>query len=528
MADSTGLQDKARIQIDADLARLMESGGRLPVHPMVLLKLMELGKRPDASPAAYAEVISTSNSLLTKIMTTVNSSWFGVRHRVGKILQAVNLLGTANVRILSITHCVAAVHSRSKLDHALLDQYWQGGLLKAVAARYVAERMDPAVADEAFLIALLQDMALPLMHQAGPEFYESTLLHGPIASDALCAQEQRRFGADHARIASRLCESLGLPADFGPLLANHHSWAALREVCPSGALAESIYVGALFPHVVAHWHGPDAEAVARRFADLFGPGQEAVAQSLEDIQREYQRLSSTVRPASGKRLNLPELLSEATGEIADITTGLVGQIQAMMNSAVQMGQDLAGLDAAGSLRQEPAQEDPLTGTLTRRGLHLVGSAQLDLLRQTESSVTVVYVDVNGLIAVNDRFGYGKGDEALRCVSDGMRAAFGASAVVSRYSGDEFVAVIGGLTCEQARQAVQSLSATVRKNRPAGDKGPIPVELSIGALWRPQAPSGAAIDSLIQSADALAFESRRNGGGRIAFDPSHAEQPNRRG
>lgn len=496
----------------AALKTRLSAGARLPISPSVFMKLMELGKRADASPADYAKVIETSNALVSKLLATVNSSWFGVRHRVNKVLQAVNLLGTANVRVLAISHCLAAVHAKVKLPDEVLEQYWHGGLLKAVAARLHTERRDADSADEAFLISLLQDIALPLMHEVSASLYEQTIFARAVQPAELREAERKAFGMDHAQAGRLLSQCLGIPFELHDMLEFHHDAPRLAELCPSPALAEGITFASLLPHVPRHWSATDiatAAAMARE-------GQVELPALVEEIQREFQRLASQIRPAGAETVDLPALLEEASGELADTTGFMVGQIHSMMSNAVQADHDLTAMTLETVQLHEQVREDPLTGLLNRAALDQAGGELLDRLRCQGGALAAVFVDVDDFKTVNDRFGHARGDELLQQLAQRMRQVLGAEAVIARYGGDEFVALLGGVERRAARETLDALLASVAVRPFECDGESIVVSLSVGAVWQPRVGPDQALDDVVRRADELMYRSKTGGKASLTF------------
>jgi diguanylate cyclase (GGDEF)-like protein len=81
--------------------------------------------------------------------------------------------------------------------------------------------------------------------------------------------------------------------------------------------------------------------------------------------------------------------------------------------------------------------DDTTRIANRRGFVAMSEGLANLARRTGLTVTVLYLDVDGLGEINQAFGQPEGDRALRAVAKLLRGAFRASDVIARLGGDEF-------------------------------------------------------------------------------------------
>jgi len=65
-------------------------------------------------------------------------------------------------------------------------------------------------------------------------------------------------------------------------------------------------------------------------------------------------------------------------------------------------------------------------------------------RRAGDAVFCSFIDVDGLKAVNDRYGHDAGDRVILAVAQAIQATFRATDVLARWGGDEFVIVgLGG-------------------------------------------------------------------------------------
>jgi diguanylate cyclase (GGDEF)-like protein len=87
-----------------------------------------------------------------------------------------------------------------------------------------------------------------------------------------------------------------------------------------------------------------------------------------------------------------------------------------------------------------AVRDHLTGVANRRGLAMVGSQLVENARRQGDAVHCLFVDIDGMSAVNDTCGHAAGDEVIVAVADALREVTRATDVVARWSGDEFCVV----------------------------------------------------------------------------------------
>ena len=501
----------------AQLQKWLAGNHRLPIQPTVFLKLMELGKKSDASPNDYAKVINTSQSLASKILSAVNSSWYGVRYEVKDTARAVNLLGIVSVRLLAITQCVAAVHDNIQLDAEILEKYWEAGMVKAQAALYMAERLNSPSSDEAFVAGLMQDMAMPVMHQFCPELYDQ-FMGESIEVSELCDREREIFGMDHGEVAAKLASGLGIPDLLCDLLLMHHQDpSAMKSHASTPALAEAVRFAGLFPHILSGWEESQAAQTRSMIEQSLGDSENSTCEILAEIQRRYTELAGYVRPGKSKKMDLAQLLREATGEVADTTESMVGQIQSLMSNATQVDSKLAAVSVEAMRLQEQTEQDALTGVLNRHGLEMQGPQELKRIREAGLGLMLLFGDLDGFKHLNDRFGHATGDTALQHAASILRATFGPTALVSRYGGDEFVVLLGGLAgCAQAKSLALECIGTLKQGLTDVSGRTIELYMSIGGIWEHDSTSKSDLHDLLTTADQLMYQSKASGESTVVF------------
>jgi diguanylate cyclase (GGDEF)-like protein len=151
-----------------------------------------------------------------------------------------------------------------------------------------------------------------------------------------------------------------------------------------------------------------------------------------------------------------------------------------------------------------ATTDELTGLANQRGLYEVVREIPGKLRKKGLDLTVVYVDVDDLKSVNDRYGHAAGDALIRSVAEVLRAAFREHDTIARVGGDEFAVLITSPSQEDAEDLVE------RAHQRLADKG---ISASLGSASASSAAPDFDTNTLLERADAAMYEAkmiRKNG------------------
>ena len=142
--------------------------------------------------------------------------------------------------------------------------------------------------------------------------------------------------------------------------------------------------------------------------------------------------------------------------------------------------------------------DELTGAL-RRGAGLAAlQREMDRSRRVPGKgLVVIFIDVDGLKAVNDRDGHAAGDERLRETVAALRERLRSYDLVVRYGGDEFLCVLTDSSAIDAERTAASLRDQVTRRTGGG--------ISVGIA---ELTAGDSVDALVERADAALYAGRR--------------------
>ena len=156
-----------------------------------------------------------------------------------------------------------------------------------------------------------------------------------------------------------------------------------------------------------------------------------------------------------------------------------------------------------------ALQDPLTGLANRVLMDDRLRTALARADRHGALTGVLFLDLDGFKAVNDRHGHHVGDEVLKAVARRLRAVLRPADVVARIGGDEFVAICEELHGVEEAHAIASRVEVAIAAPIATDAGPLTVHASVG-LALAEAAEGADPDDLVRRADEAMYRAKQAG------------------
>jgi diguanylate cyclase (GGDEF)-like protein len=189
------------------------------------------------------------------------------------------------------------------------------------------------------------------------------------------------------------------------------------------------------------------------------------------------------------------------------TTPTHDQLRLLYGLASQVGLALA----QGQLQRvrEEAATDPLTGLLNRRAILDELATFVARARRGNGRLAVLFCDLDGFKAVNDRGGHEAGDRTLRVVAGAVRNALRQGDVVGRIGGDELLVIAGDAAVADAMVLANRIGGAVRAT--AGADG---LDISIGIAAYPADAVDA--DALLAASDQAMYRGKTRGPGRVTL------------
>ncbi len=144
--------------------------------------------------------------------------------------------------------------------------------------------------------------------------------------------------------------------------------------------------------------------------------------------------------------------------------------------------------------EEKMDKDELTGLYNKR---FVDNMLQLLIENKEIEFGVMFVDINGLKAVNDKFGHECGDKLILAVAKATTSAVRENDYIARVGGDEFIVILNGSTendCDSIEnRVIHNLAMHNESNE-------FPVSASIGCVFVDRKNKNRTVEEIIEEAD----------------------------
>jgi diguanylate cyclase (GGDEF)-like protein/PAS domain S-box-containing protein len=158
---------------------------------------------------------------------------------------------------------------------------------------------------------------------------------------------------------------------------------------------------------------------------------------------------------------------------------------------------------------EQARTDALTALANRRAATEALATELERARRYQRPLSIVIFDLDHFKDVNDRHGHEAGDKMLIAFAEVLKATARGTDVVSRWGGEEFLAIVFEAEADAACAFAERVRAELRDRAPlsriGGDRSVLTVSAGVATLG----PEDDA-ETLLRRADRALYEAKESG------------------
>lgn len=190
---------------------------------------------------------------------------------------------------------------------------------------------------------------------------------------------------------------------------------------------------------------------------------------------------------------------------ADMTPAVQSAVQTLLGEIDDLRGEVGRLKAQLADLEGLADSDALTPVLNRRALLRELGRIRTFAQRYGSAASLIYFDLDGLKAVNDRLGHAAGDAALKAVAQRLSENVRESDVVGRMGGDEFAVILVQADAVVAEGKAQGLQRAIEREPMRFGDWSAPLHISYGIC---QISQDLEPEAIVAAADRAMYAAKR--------------------
>ena len=168
--------------------------------------------------------------------------------------------------------------------------------------------------------------------------------------------------------------------------------------------------------------------------------------------------------------------------------------------------------------EKERDQDFLTELLNRRAFYRRIDRLFEFEREKIKTAVFIMFDLDSLKYVNDTYGHVYGDMYIKGMADGLKETLPETSIISRLSGDEFIAIVYGYDSkDELRNIIRNMRNSFNNRAIELNSGQkYSIQFSAGISWYPD--DGRDYKSLLKYADFAMYKVKNSSKGKIGeFD-----------
>lgn len=207
-------------------------------------RVMAITSNPDSNLTELMEVIKYDQNITANLLRTCNSSYFGLKKKVGSVKQAVTLLGLDKVASLVVMEASSHNFKKAQRGYDLKEgELWQYSVASALIAQDLAEKRHLKNIPLIFTSALLKDIGKVILSTYVKDSFQNISKLVQEEDLSFIEAEKEVIGIDHAELGAEVAERWNFSPEMVDIVRSHHDpdKATLNDLSiPITYLADSI------------------------------------------------------------------------------------------------------------------------------------------------------------------------------------------------------------------------------------------------------------------------------------------------
>ncbi len=261
--------------------------------PLIHERLTQAINNPRASISDITLIISEDQGLCFRILKLANSPMFGYHKNIDTITKAATIIGTQQLRDLSMAVSVINVFKDIPEDILNMTAFWRHSISTGIMARIIASHRRETNVERFFVAGIMHDIGQLIMSTSMPVLLRE-MIERCNESDRFLFQLQRsELGFDHADVGGELLKKWKIPVIISEPVACHHDPARAAVYPQEAAL---LHIADLFAHAIqAGTSGESCVPVLNEAAwDCLNIPESAIAGIIQQADEQIEKTLETI------------------------------------------------------------------------------------------------------------------------------------------------------------------------------------------------------------------------------------------
>jgi HD-like signal output (HDOD) protein len=203
--------------------KLLAKGDKLQMVPAVAMKALAMAKDPECSISEFASVVERDVKLAADILRITNSAFYGARHQILNLRQAVVRLGFAHCRNVILAASLGSMMKRMPLSEAWLQTVlWRHAVLTGILSVKLNQQLKLGFGGEEFAAGLIHDVGRSLIGVVAPNHLTAADPLDFEESPEMLLREQEILRTDHCELGGWFMAHNKLPEPLVEVVQFHH------------------------------------------------------------------------------------------------------------------------------------------------------------------------------------------------------------------------------------------------------------------------------------------------------------------
>jgi diguanylate cyclase (GGDEF)-like protein len=478
----------------------------LPVLPGIAVKILEKIGDSDTSLHQLAEILAADPTLSAKVLSVVNSPFFGLKNKITNLPHAVSLLGEESLKYMALSFSFLKIFKgNNKFDYS---SFWRESLTCAVISRLISRAVGRSDAEDIYFLGLIHNIGILALVQSHPEQYAIVIKRVEEDNIDYHIAENEIFGCNHMDIGTFLIDTWGLPKIFSlPILNHHYPENISMEHGKELICAKIIHLSC---QICRFLHAEDRALnltmVNQLISDYEMTRQVDLVSIVKEACNHIEPLLELFNVTKYDNLDYIQILEDGKKEMYRLSFEMIKKIKKQQ----KMIDNLSVL----------ASHDGLTNLKNYKSFKEALGRELALSRRYGYAIVLALADLDNFKSLNDRLGHMAGDHVLREISRFFTDHIRKSDIVARYGGEEFAFILTRTSLEKGFRIIDRLRSDLAGLQIEYQNEKISITMSVGITSF--SPNDQHTDiELLRHADSAMYRAKRSGRNKtFIFDSGH--------